>query len=434
MVRSSSQPLAYRMRPKSLSDFVGQKHIVGKGRMLRRMIEADRLSSVIFYGPPGTGKTALAEVIANTTKLPFARLNATEDGVKRIREVVEEAKNAILNPHRKIILFFDEIHRLNTGQQDVLLPYIENGLVILIGATTENPYFEVNKALLSRSTIFRFFPLTIEEIKEVIIRALEDKDFGYGNDRVVLTDEALRHFAFASGGDARKALNGLELGVLTTPRNEEGVVCITRNIAEECIQQKAVLYDKKGDNHYDIISAFIKSMRGTSPDAALHYLARMLEAGEDPEFIARRIIIAASEDVGLANPAALQVAVAAAQGVKMIGMPEAKILLAQAAVFVATSPKSNASYMGIMEAIDDIHKGDIGLVPPHLRDAHYSGAKSFGHGNGYKYPHDYPGNYVLQEYLPEPLVGKTYYRPTENGYERRIKEKLEKVKGQKNSL
>lgn len=420
-------PLATRMRPTKLSEFVGQYHIVGEGKLLNRLIMADRLTSMIFYGPPGTGKTTLARIIAKETDYPFKQLNATTAGVKDIREIASEAKNPIFTPKGRIVLFFDEIHRLNKGQQDVLLPYIEDGIIILIGATTENPYFELNRALLSRTNIFKFEPLSKDDILHILKTCLNDKERGLGEYDIDIDDEALEYLVMVSNGDARVALNGLELAVLTTMPMDK-TVYIDKSIIEECVQQKVLQYDKTGDNHYDVVSAFIKSMRNyMEPDAVLHWLARLIESGEKPEFIARRIIIAAAEDVGLANPAALQVAVAAAQAVKMVGWPESKIILAEAALMVACSPKSNSAYVGIEKALEDIRNRDIGQVPSHLRDAHYSGAEKLGHGKGYKYSHDYPNGRVNQQYMPDPLVGRKYYTPKDVGAERHIKRRLEEV-------
>jgi putative ATPase len=423
-------PLAARMRPETLDEFVGQQHIIGRNRLLYRAIKGDRLSSVIFYGPPGTGKTTLAKIISLETKYRFVQLNAVSAGVKEIREIAAEARNPMLNPRGKVILFFDEIHRLNKGQQDVLLPYVEEGTIILIGATTENPYFEVNKALLSRSTIFRFEPLDDEDILELLDRCLKDEEKGLGKYPIRLEDDAAKHIAKLSDGDARVALNALELAFLTTPPNEEGIIVIDLETARECIQQKTLRYDKDGDNHYDITSAFIKSMRNyMEPDAVLYWLARMIESGEKPEFIARRIIICAAEDVGLANPAALQVAVAASQAVERVGWPESRIILAEAALMVACSPKSNACYAGIDEALEDVRNEKSAAVPMHLRDAHYKGAQELGHGKGYKYSHDYPMANAVQPYLPPEFANKRYYRPKNSGYEAKIRQRLVQLKG-----
>ena len=423
-------PLASRLRPSTLDEVVGQKHIIGKDKLLYRAIKADKLGSLIFYGPPGTGKTTLARVIANTTSARFEQLNATVAGKKDMEQVVQDAKDALGMYGKRTILFIDEIHRFNKGQQDYLLPFVEDGTILLIGATTENPYFEVNGALISRSRIFELKPLENADIRELLERALHDKEKGMGSYRAEATDEALDFLADMAGGDARAALNAIELGILTTERSEDGLIHITLDVAQECIQRRAVKYDKTGDNHYDTISAFIKSMRGTDPDAAVYYLAKMLDAGEDIKFIARRIMICASEDVGNADPHALQVAVSAMQAVNFIGMPEGRIPLAQAVTYVACAPKSNAAYLGIDKALSDVRNIRIRTVPPHLKDSHYSGAKELEHGVGYKYAHDYPGHYVKQQYLPDELVGTVYYAMTENGVERRMKEHLRRLKGE----
>ena len=409
-------PLASRMRPETLDQVVGQKHIVGPGTLLYRAIKADQLGSIIFYGPPGTGKTT--------------QINATVAGKKDMEEVVQKAKDTLGMYGRRTILFVDEIHRFNKSQQDYLLPFVEDGTLILIGATTENPYFEVNGALLSRSRIFELKALEKEDILELLHRAVTDVEKGMGSYHAVIDDEAADFLADVSGGDARAALNAVELGVLTTERDQaDGLIHITLEVASQCIQKKVVRYDKGGDNHYDTISAFIKSMRGSDPDAALYYLAKMLYAGEDIKFIARRIVICASEDVGNADPHALQVAVSAAEAVNMIGMPESRIILAQAVTYVACAPKSNASYMGIDAALNDVKNITVKGVPAHLRDSHYSGAAKLEHGVGYKYAHDYPGHYVKQQYLPDELVGKIYYQPTENGIEKKISESLRRLRG-----
>lgn len=421
-------PLASRLRPKTLEEFCGQEHIVGKGCLLYRAIKADRISSVIFYGPPGTGKTTLAKIIANTTKSIFTQLNATTSGTKDIKDVVDRAKYDMGATGQRTILFIDEIHRFNKSQQDSLLPHVEDGTIILIGATTENPYFEVNKALVSRSIIFELKPLTKNDIKTIIKRALYDKERGMGIYNCDITEEALDFMADVSNGDARTALNALELAVLTTEKNDDDKIHIDINIAQECIQKRALNYDKDGDNHYDTVSAFIKSMRGSDPDAAIYYLAKMIYAGEDPKFIARRIVICASEDVGNADPHALQVAVSAAQAVNFIGMPESRIILAQAVIYIACAPKSNASYLAIDKALEDVKNVSIKTVPSHLKDCHYSGSSELGH-IGYKYAHDYPGHYVKQQYLPDELLDKVYYEPTENGIERKIKESLKRLRG-----
>lgn len=422
-------PLAARMRPKTLEEFVGQAHIVGKGKLLYRAIRSDRLSSVLFYGPPGTGKTTLAKIIANTTKSAFHQINATTAGIKEIKETVEAAKADLGMYGRRTILFIDEIHRFNKSQQDALLPHVEDGTIILIGATTENPYFEVNKALVSRSIVFELHPLEQRDIESLLQRALEDTERGMGAYHAEMDADALAFLADTANGDARTALNALELAILTTEA-ENGRLHITLEIAEDCIQKRALNYDRDGDNHYDTISAFIKSMRGSDPDAALYYLAKMIYAGEDPKFIARRVVICAAEDVGNADPHALQVAVAAMEAVNFIGMPEGRIPLAQAVTYVACAPKSNAAYLGIDKALADVRTKRIKSVPPHLKDAHYSGAKEMGHGIGYQYAHDFPGHYVAQQYLPDELVGTIYYAPTENGVERRIKEYLRRLKGE----
>lgn len=424
------EPLAYRMRPRTLEEFEGQEEIVGKGKMLYRMIKADRISSIILYGPPGTGKTTLAKIIAESTKSNFEKLNAVTSGVADIKRVVAETQNGIINPSRKTVLFIDEIHRFNKSQQDALLPYVEDGTIVLIGATTENPFFEVNKALISRSSVFMLKPLSVEHIEKILRNALADKERGLGNYELNVCDEALKYLSDISNGDARIALNALELAVLTTPLAEDGKIYINVETIENCVQKRRITFDKSGENHYDNISAFIKSMRGSNPDAAVFYLARAIYAGEDPEFLARRIIICASEDVGMANPNALQVAVAAAEAVKMIGMPEARIVLAHAAVMVATSPKSNSCYMAISKALDDVKNKRTGDVPMHLRNAAVSGMKDLGYGEGYKYAHDYPGNIVKQEYFPEGMQGTIYYNPTVNGYEARIRDWLERFRKQ----
>ena len=418
-------PLASRLRPSTLDEVVGQKHILGKDKLLYRAIQADQLGSLIFYGPPGTGKTTLARVIANTTKAEFRQLNATMAGKKDMEEAVKAAKDALGMYGRKTILFVDEIHRFNKSQQDYLLPYVEDGTLILIGATTENPYFEVNSALLSRSRIFELKALEPDEIKELLYRAVSDDRRGMGSYRAVLHEDAAEFLAEVSGGDARGALNALELGVMTTERSADGMIHVTLDVAQECIQKRAVRYDKDGDNHYDTISAFIKSMRGSDPDAAVYYLARMLYAGEDIKFIARRIMICASEDVGNADPQALCVAVSAAQAVERIGMPEAQIILSQAVTYVACAPKSNAACNAVFAAMGAVRDQRAMPVPAHLQDAHYRGAKDLGHGTGYKYAHDYPNHYVRQQYLPDGLAGQRFYEPTEMGYEKRIREHLE---------
>lgn len=426
--KKKESPLAVRMRPRTLDEMVGQSHIIGKDRLLYRAIRADKISSLIFYGPPGTGKTTLAKVIANTTSARFVQMNATTSGKKDMEKAVSEAKDTLGMYGNRTILFIDEIHRFNKAQQDYLLPFVEDGTIILIGATTENPYFEVNGALLSRSQIFHLEPLSVEDISGLIRKAVTDPERGMGAYNASITEEAVSFLADMAGGDARAALNAVELGVITTEPDAQGRICIDLNVAQECIQRKAVHYDKSGDNHYDVISAFIKSMRGTDPDAAVFYLAKMLDAGEDPKFIARRIMICASEDVGNADPQALQVAVAASLAVERIGLPEGRIILSQAASYVASAPKSNACVMAIDKAEAMVRSQDTGQVPPHLRDAHYDGARKLGHGIGYKYAHDYPENYVRQQYLPDAVREERFYLPTENGYEKQIRMHLEHLR------
>ena len=403
-----SKPLAYRMSPKTLDDYVGQEHILGKDKILYRTIKADRLSSIILWGPPGCGKTSLARVISNTTKCKFLKINAVTSGISDIKNAVETAQNALLNPSGKCILFIDEIHRFNKLQQDALLPYVENGTIILIGATTENPYFEVNKALISRSMVFHLQPLTDEDIFKVLKKSLTSED-GLGSYNIKIEDETLKKLAITSGGDVRTALNGLEVAVLTTQIDSNGIINITDDILKECVQTRKAVFDKKGDSHYDNISAFIKSMRGSDVDAALFYLARALNAGEDPVFMARRIVIAAAEDVGMANPNALVVATSAMQAVTMVGMPEARIILAEATVYVATSKKSNAAYLGIDKALADVANKDTGTIPMHIRNAPAERMSKEGYGVGYKYPHDYPNHWVEQQYLPDKMLGTKYY-------------------------
>ena len=408
-----NEPLAYRMRPKTLEEYVGQEHILGKDKILYRTIKADRLSSIILWGPPGCGKTSLARVISNTTKYQFTKLNAVTAGVADIKKAIEEAENPLLNPSGKCILFIDEIHRFNKLQQDALLPFVEKGTVILIGATTENPYFEVNKALISRSMVFKLEPLNEDDIFKVLKSSLV-KEEGLGQYKIKIEDETLHKIAETANGDVRTALNGLEVAVLTTKIGEDGFITITDQIAKESVQNRKAIFDKKGDSHYDNISAFIKSMRGSDADAAVFYLARALNGGEDPMFLARRIVIAAAEDVGMANPNALVIATNAMQAVHMVGMPEARIILAEAAVYVATSKKSNASYLAINKALEDVSTKDTGEIPMHIRNAPIEGMKSEGYGIGYKYPHDYPGHYVEQQYLPDEMVGTKYYIKDEN--------------------
>lgn len=427
-VMEKGAPLASRLRPRTLDEVVGQQHIIGKDKLLYRAIKADKLSSVIFYGPPGTGKTTLARVIANTTKSIFTQINATSAGKKDMEAVIDEAKSNMGRYGKRTILFIDEIHRFNKGQQDYLLPFVEDGTVILIGATTENPYFEVNSALISRSIIFELKPLEAEDIKILLKRAVTDKERGMGAYDVLLHDDALEFLADISNGDARAALNALELGVLTTERSEDGKIHITLDVASECIQKRVLRYDKNGDNHYDTISAFIKSMRGSDPDAAIYYLARMLYAGEDPAFIARRIMICAAEDVSNADPNALVVATAASLAVERIGMPESQIILAQAAAYIACAPKSNSAVNAISEAMEVVGKEKTASIPPYLMDAHYGGASKLGHGIGYLYPHNYKNNYVKQQYLPDELKDRTFYRLSDNGYEKKLKEYLKRIK------
>lgn len=422
-----NSPLAQRMRPRNLDGVVGQRHIIGPDKLLYRAIKADKLSSIIFYGPPGTGKTTLAKVIANTTSADFRQINATVAGKKDMEDVVAAAKNNMGMYGRKTILFVDEIHRFNKGQQDYLLPFVEDGTLILIGATTENPYFEVNSALISRSIIFELKALEKEDILSLIHTAVYDKERGMGAYDAVIDDAAAEFLADIANGDARNALNAVELGIMSTNRADDGKIHITLEVAEECIQKRVIRYDKTGDNHYDTISAFIKSMRGSDPDAALYYLARMLYAGEDIKFIARRIMICASEDVGNADPQALVVAVSACEAVERIGMPEAQIILAQAVTYIATAPKSNAAYLGIDKAMAQVAGEKTAVIPPHLQDAHYKSAAKLGHGTGYLYAHDYPMHYVKQQYLPDTLVGRRFYEPTDNGYEKHISEHMKRL-------
>ena len=425
--KEKESPLASRLRPTTLDEVVGQQHIIGKDKLLYRAIKADKLSSVIFYGPPGTGKTTLAKVIANTTSAEFTQINATVAGKKDMEEVVNKAKELKGMYQKRTILFIDEIHRFNKGQQDYLLPFVEDGTIILIGATTENPYFEVNGALLSRSSVFELRPLSQEEVETLILRAVQDEKKGMGSYHAVIEENALHFLADLAGGDARSALNAVELGVLTTPRSEDGMIHITLDVASECIQKRVVRYDKTGDNHYDTISAFIKSMRGSDPDAAVYYLAKMLYAGEDIKFIARRIMICASEDVGNADPMALNVAVSAAQAVERIGMPEAQIILSQAVLYVATAPKSNSACNAVFAAMDNVKKYKT-TVQVHLQDAHYKGSAKLGHGIGYKYAHDYPNHYVKQQYLPDEIKDAVFYEASDNGYEQTIKAHMKRIK------
>ena len=421
-------PLASRLRPKTLDQVVGQEHIIGKDKLLYRAIKADKISSIIFYGPPGTGKTTLAKVIANTTSADFMQLNATVAGKKDMEDVVAKAKKNMAMSGRKTILFVDEIHRFNKGQQDYLLPFVEDGTVILIGATTENPYFEVNSALISRSIVFELHPLSVENIKTLILRAVNDKTDGMGIYNGVIDDDAVMFLAEISNGDARTALNAVELGILTTDPAQDGKIHITLEVAQQCVQKRALKYDKSGDNHYDTISAFIKSMRGSDPDAAVYYLSRMLYAGESVDFISRRILICAAEDVGMANPQALVVANAAAQAVHQVGMPEAQIILSEAVIYVASSPKSNSACNAIFAANEVVRSTVTAKVPAHLQDAHYKGSAKLGHGIGYKYAHDYPNHYVKQQYLPDGLEDSRFYEPGNLGYEVEVKNYFKKIK------
>jgi len=420
-------PLADRMRPKIIDEFVGQSHVIGKGKFLWRAIKADRISSMILYGPPGVGKTTLAMIIANSTHKNFEKLSAVTSGVKELREIISKAEEELKLYSRRTILFIDEIHRFNKAQQDALLPFVERGIVILIGATTENPYFEVNKSLLSRMMVIPLYTLNRNEIRILIERALKDETKGLGKYKVNIDEESMDYLISISDGDGRIALNSLEIAVLSTPTDEKGIINIHLDTIKESLLVKTAKYDKSSDEHYDTISAFIKSMRGSDPDAALYWLAKMIEAGEDPKFIARRIIICASEDVGNADPQALNIAVSAFNAVNAIGMPEGRIVLAQAACYVACAPKSNACYVGIDKALDDIRNKPIGKVPSHLKDASYKGAVNLGHGIGYKYPHDYEGSYVKQQYLPDEFKDVKYYIPSDNGYEKKIKEHMTKL-------
>ena len=424
--QEKESPLAARLRPRTIEEVVGQQHIIGKDKLLYRAIKADKISSVIFYGPPGTGKTTLAKVIAGTTSCEFKQINATVAGKKDMEEVVDKAKELQGMYGKRTILFIDEIHRFNKGQQDYLLPFVEDGTIILIGATTENPYFEVNGALISRSMIFELKPLSQEDIMSLIVRAITDKEHGMGAYGATITDEALEALADIAGGDARHALNAIELAIMTTNRGEDGKISITLAVIEECIQKRVVKYDKNGDNHYDTISAFIKSMRGSDPDAALYYLARMLYAGESVTFIARRIMICASEDVGNADPMALQVAVSASLAVERVGMPEAQLILAQAVIYIATAPKSNSS-CAIFDAMNAVKNTGTLPIPPYLQDAHYKSAAKLGHGTGYKYAHNYKNHYVNQQYLPTELSESRFFKPSDNGCEAKIKEHMKKI-------
>lgn len=420
--KEKDAPLAARLRPSNLGEVVGQQHILGTDKLLYRAIKADKISSLIFYGPPGTGKTTLAKVIANTTSSDFKQINATIAGKKDMEEVVTKARETQGMYGKKTILFIDEIHRFNKAQQDYLLPFVEDGTIILIGATTENPYFEVNGALISRSNIFELKPLSSEDVKTILTRAAYDQEKGMGAYDAVIEEDALEFLADVSDGDARQALNAIELGILTTKRSDDGKIHITLEVASECIQKRVVRYDKTGDNHYDTISAFIKSMRGSDPDAAVFYLAKMLYAGESVTFISRRIMICAAEDVGNADPMALSVAVSAAQAVERVGMPEAQIILSQAVVYIATAPKSNAACNAIFDAMQAVAETKNVTIPVHLQDAHYKGAAKLGHGVGYQYAHAFKNHYVNQQYLPNELAGKAFYHPSGNGYEQKIEE------------
>lgn len=428
--KETESPLASRLRPKTLDEMVGQQHIIGKDKLLYRAIKADKLSSIILYGPPGTGKTTLAKVIANTTSAEFLQINATSSGKKDMEEVVKQAKNNQGMYGKKTILFIDEIHRFNKGQQDYLLPFVEDGTIILIGATTENPYFEVNGALLSRSIVFELKNLSQNDIKILIGRAVLDREKGLGAYDADIAEDALEFLSDVANGDARAALTAIELGILTTERSEDGKIHITLAVAAECIQKRVVRYDKSGDNHYDVISAFIKSMRGSDPDAAVYYLARMLYAGEDIKFISRRIMICAAEDVSNADPMALVVATSAAQAVERVGMPEAQIILSQAVTYVASAPKSNSAVCAVSDAMEVVKNTMTAPVPTHLQDAHYKSSGKLGHGVGYKYAHAYPGHYVDQQYLPDGLTGRKFYNPSENGYEKNIREYFDRIKGE----
>ena len=429
--REKESPLASRLRPATLDEMVGQQHIIGKDKLLYRAIKADKLSSIILYGPPGTGKTTLAKVIANTTSAEFLQINATSAGKKDMEDVIAQAKNNQGMYGKKTILFIDEIHRFNKGQQDYLLPFVEDGTVILIGATTENPYFEVNGALLSRSIIFELKNLSTEDIKTLILRAVNDKEKGMGAYDAVIDEEALDFLADVANGDARAALTAIELGILTTERSADGKIHITLEVASECIQKRVVRYDKTGDNHYDTISAFIKSMRGSDPDAAVYYLAKMLYAGESVTFIARRMMICAAEDVGMADPNAIQVATSAALAVERVGMPEAQIILSEAVIYIATAPKSNSANNAIAAAMDCVRKTGNLKVPTHLQDSHYKGAAKLGHGLGYQYAHDFDKHYVQQQYLPDELTDSVFYEPSTMGYESKVQEHMKWLKEEK---
>ncbi len=425
-IHKQKEPLASRMAPENINELIGQAHILSTGKLLRRMIEADRLTSIILFGPPGTGKTSIAKVIARTTNIRYEKLNAVTSGVADIKRIIAETQNKIFNPSGRTVLFIDEIHRFNKAQQDALLPYVEDGTLILIGATTQNPYFEVNKAIISRSTVFPLYPLNEEEIVKILKSALSDRKKGLGEFSIGVDEKILSYIADISNGDARIALNALELAAMTSPTDGEGRIVITGELIQECIQKRSISFDADGESHYDTISAFIKSMRGSDPDAAIFYLARALHGGEDIEFLARRIIICASEDVGMANPSALNTAVSAYNAIMSIGMPEARIILAQAAIAVAVSPKSNACYLAVENALKDIQEKRTGEIPMHLRNAPAKGMKDLGYSKGYKYVHDYPGNYIIENYLPGEIEGTTYYNPYTSGNEEKIKDWLDK--------
>ena len=426
MAPFKKEPLAYRMAPMTLAEFYGQRHILAEGKMLRRMIESDQLSSIILFGPPGTGKTSLARIIAETTARSFKSLNAVTSGVADIKRIISDCDNPILCPEGKVLLFIDEIHRFNKAQQDALLPSVENGSIVLIGATTENPYFEVNKALISRSTVFQLYPLNAKDLEEIINRALKSEK-GLGNLKISITDEAIKFISDRAGGDARTALNGLELAALSTKANQDGEIYIDAEVMADCMQKPALRYDKGGEEHYDTISAFIKSVRGSDPDASLHYLARMLESGEDPNFIARRIVILAAEDIGLANPQALSICMSAWQAVERIGMPEARIILSEVVVMLASSPKSNSAYLAIDKALADVRSKNCGSIPYQIRNAPVSDMRKLGYGDGYRYAHDYPLHVAPLEFMPDALVGTQYYEAGELGFEKKIKTWLDGI-------
>jgi len=431
-INKQKEPLASRMAPAKIDELIGQEHILSEGKLLRRMIEADRLTSIILFGPPGTGKTSIAKVIAKKTDIRFEKLNAVTSGVADIKKIIAQTQNVIFNPSGKTVLFIDEIHRFNKAQQDALLPFVEDGTLILIGATTQNPYFEVNKAIISRSTVFPLYPLSDEAIVKILKNALSNRERGLGEFEIDVDDKVINYIADISNGDARIALNALELAAITCPVDGEGKIVITGELIQECIQKRSISFDADGESHYDTISAFIKSMRGSDPDAAVFYLARALHGGEDIEFLARRIIICASEDVGMANPSALNTAVSAYNAIMSIGMPEARIILAQAAIAVACSPKSNACYLAIDNALKDVQEKRTGEIPMHLRNAPAKEMKDLGYSKGYKYVHDFPGNYVIENYLPHEIGQTKYYNPYSNGYEEKIKEWLDKKRDMRN--